>query len=33
MSGGTWIVMVGLLAINWGGSAFCLWYGARRASE
>lgn len=31
MTDGTWMVMIGLLALNWGGFAFCLWYGARRA--
>jgi arginine exporter protein ArgO len=30
MSGRTVIVMVSILALNWGGFAFCLWYGMRR---
>ena len=30
MSGRTWIVMACILALNWGGFVFCLWYGARR---
>lgn len=33
MSGRTWILMAMVLALNWGGFIFCLWYGARRAQR
>jgi arginine exporter protein ArgO len=31
MSGRTWLMMVLMLGLNWGGFAFCLWYGSLRA--
>jgi arginine exporter protein ArgO len=31
MSGRTWLMMSLVLALNWGGFVFCLWYGSRRA--
>ncbi len=30
MSGPTWLMMALILVLNWGGFAFCLWYGSRR---
>ena len=32
MSGRTLVMMLVILGLNWGGFAFCLWYGARRAA-
>jgi hypothetical protein len=31
MSGRTWLMMVVVLALNWGGFVFCLWYGSRKS--
>ncbi len=31
MSGRTWLMMFLILALNWGGFVFCLWYGSRRS--
>ena len=30
MTGRTLLMMVLMLGLNWGGFAFCLWYGSRR---
>ena len=30
MSGRTWVMMIVMLAINWGGFAAALWYALRR---
>lgn len=31
--GRTYLMMALILGLNWGGFAFCLWYGSRRASR
>ena len=33
MSGRTLLMMTLMLGLNWGGFAFCLWYGSRRGSS
>jgi len=33
MSGGTLAMMLTILAVNWGGFVFCLWYGSRRSGS
>ena len=33
MSRGTWLMMAAILALNWGGFLFCLWYGTKRAGR
>jgi arginine exporter protein ArgO len=33
MSTTTLVMMTLVLALNWGGFVFCLWYGMRRARD
>jgi hypothetical protein len=33
MSGRTIVMMVVVLALNWGGFALCLWYSVRRGAR
>jgi hypothetical protein len=33
MSSLTVVMMLLILGLNWGGFAFCLWYGARRSGR
>lgn len=33
MSGRTWVVMIVMLAINWGGFVAALWYALRRDGD
>jgi len=33
MNGGTLLMMVLILALNWGGFAFFLWYGSRQGGS
>ncbi len=33
MNRGTLVMMAAILALNWGGFVFCLWYGSRRGGS
>lgn len=33
MSTQTWLMMLFVLGLNWGGFIFCLWYGTQRAKR
>lgn len=33
MSGRTWLMMLIVLGLNWGGFIFCLWYGMAKGEK
>lgn len=33
MSGRTWVMMLVVLALNWGGFVACLWYGMAKEKD